>query len=435
MTAPLNHGRVLRIAFPIILANATVPLLGLVDTAVVGQMGQAAPIGAVGLGAIVLTTAYWIFGFLRMGTSGLVAQAVGAGDVAERGAILLRALAVAAAFGVALVAAQGLVIAAAHAAATASAEVDGLMQQYLAIRIWGTPATIALYAVAGWLIGQERTRGLLVLQLWQNGLNLGLDVWFVLGLGWGVAGVASATLIAEWAGLGFGLWLCRDAFGAGLRPALARVRDRAAVWRMFTVNRDILLRSALLILCFPVFMFLGARYGDTTLAANQVLVQFLSLVAYALDGFAFAAEALVGQSVGRRAVAEVRRAARLALHWGWIGAGALAALFWLGGPAIIDLMTTAPDVRAAARDYLPWLVAAPLIGAAAWMYDGIFIGATLTGLMLRAMVAAVAAYAVAVVLLPPMFGNHGLWALLMVLNGARSLLMWRASPAVVRAAG
>jgi MATE family multidrug resistance protein len=304
------------------------------------------------------------------------------------------------------------------------------MRQYIAIRIWGAPATIALYAIAGWLIGQERTRGLLVLQLWQNGLNLVLDLWFVLGLGWGVAGVAGATLIAEWAGLGFGLWLCRAAFGAALRPALARVRDRAALWRMFTVNRDILLRSALLILCFPVFMFMGARFGDGTLAANQVLIQFLSLIAYALDGFAFAAEALVGQAVGRRAPDEVRRAAQLALHWGWIGAVALAAVFLLAGPAIIDLMTTAPEVRAEARLYLPWLVAAPLIGAAAWMYDGIFIGATLTGLMLRAMVVAVAAYAAAVLLLPPLFGNHGLWAALMVLNGARSLLMWRLSGAV-----
>lgn len=430
MTADLTHARVLRIAFPIILANATVPLLGLVDTAVVGQMGQAAPIGAVGLGAIVLTTAYWFFGFLRMGTSGLAAQAAGAGDTAERTAILLRALAVAAVSGLILVGGQALVIGAARMAAPASPEVEALMRQYLAIRVWGAPATIALYAIAGWLIGQERTKGLLVLQLAQNGLNLVLDLWFVLGLGWGVAGVAVATLIAEWAGLVFGLWLCRDAFGAALRPALERVRDGAALWRMFTVNRDILLRSALLVLCFPVFMFLGARYGDTTLAANQVLIQFLSLIAYLLDGFAFAAEALVGQAVGRRSVPDVRRSARLALHWGWIGAAGLGLVFLLAGPAIIDAMTTAPEVREAARVYLPWLVAAPLIGAAAWMYDGIFIGATLTGLMLRAMILSVAAYAVAVLLLPPLLGNHGLWAALMVLNASRSLLMWQSSGAV-----
>jgi multidrug resistance protein, MATE family len=304
------------------------------------------------------------------------------------------------------------------------------MRQYLAIRIWGAPATIALYAIAGWLIGQERTRALLALQLMQNGVNLGLDLWFVLGLGWGVAGVAAATLVAEWAGLAFGLWLCREALGPALTPALARLRDRTAVWRMFTVNRDILLRSALLVACFPVFMFVGARHGDTTLAANQVLIQFLSLIAYLLDGFAFAAEALVGQAVGRRSGAEVRRAMQLALHWGWVGAVALAVVFLLAGPAIIDLMTTSAEVRAEARLYLPWLVAAPLIGAAAWMYDGIFIGATLTGLMLRAMVVAVAAYAAAVALLPPLFGNHGLWAALTVLNGARSLLMWRLAQAV-----
>lgn len=430
MTDALTHARVLRIAFPIVLANATIPLLGLVDTAVVGQLGQAAPIGAVGLGAVALATVYWIFGFLRMGTSGLVAQAVGAGDAAEQGAILLRALLVAGAAGLVLIAGQALLMAAASATAPASAEVEGLMQHYLAIRIWGAPATIALYAITGWLVGQERTRGVLVLQVVQNGLNVGLDLWFVLGLGWGVPGVALSTLIAEYVGLALGLWLCRDAFGPALPAALRRLGDRAALWVMFAVNRDIMVRSVLLQLCFTTFLFFGAGQGDVTLAANQVLLQFLQVTAYALDGFAFAAEALVGQAVGAAAAGRAVRAARLTMQWGFLGAALLAVVFALTGPAIIDAMTTAPGVREAARTYLPWLVAAPLIGVAAWMYDGIFIGATLTGLMLRTMALAVPAYVLALLVLEPVFGNHGLWAALMVLNAVRGLTLWWVSGAV-----
>lgn len=428
MTA-LTHRRLLKIAAPIVLSNATVPLLGAVDTGVVGQMGQAAPIGAVGLGAIVLATVYWIFGFLRMGTSGLAAQAHGAGDMAERGAILLRALGIGLVAGLVFIAGQGVIAWAAFRIAPASAEVEALARQYLAIRIWGAPATIGAYALTGWLIALERTRAVLALQLWINGVNIGLDLWFVLGLGWGVPGVAGATLIAEWSGLMLGLWLCRDGVLPWLRPALARIWNRTALAVMLAVNRDIMIRSVLLQLSFTTFVFLGARFGDGTLAANQVLMQFLSITAYALDGFAFAAESLVGQAVGARAAGMVRQASRMAMQWGLAGGVAMAAAFALFGPAIIDLMTTAPDVRAEARVYLPWLVAAPLIGVAAWIYDGIFIGATLTREMRRAMAFSVAVYAVALAVLVPAFHNHGLWAALMVLNATRGLAMARAFPA------
>lgn len=427
MTA-ITHSRLLKIAAPIVLSNATVPLLGAVDTGVVGQLGQAAPIGAVGVGSVILISLYWIFGFLRMGTSGLAAQAHGAGDMAERGAILLRALLIGAVAGLVFIAGQGLLFQAAFVIAPAGEEVETLAQQYLAIRIWGAPATIAAYAVTGWLIAVERTRAVLLLQLWINGVNVILDLWFVLGLGWGVGGVAAATLIAEWTGLFLGLWLCRDGLIPVWRAALARLPDRAALRVMLAVNRDIMIRSVLLQLSFTTFVFLGARQGDVTLAANQVLLQFLSITAYALDGFAFAAETLVGQAVGARARDDLRRAGRLAMQWGFAGAALLAAAFALAGPAIIDLMTTAPDVRAEARAFLPWLVAAPLIGVASWIYDGIFIGATLTTLMRRTMMLSVAIYAVALAILPPAFGNHGLWAALMVLNAARGISMARVAP-------
>jgi MATE family multidrug resistance protein len=427
MTA-ITHSRLLKIAAPIVLSNATVPLLGAVDTGVVGQLGQAAPIGAVGVGSVILISLYWIFGFLRMGTSGLAAQAHGAGDLAERGAILLRALLIGAVAGVVFIAGQGLLFQAAFAIAPAGDEVETLAQHYLAIRIWGAPATIAAYAVTGWLIAVERTRAVLLLQLWINGVNVILDLWFVLGLGWGVGGVAAATLIAEWTGLALGLWLCRDGLIPVWRAALARLPDRAALRVMLAVNRDIMIRSVLLQLSFTTFVFLGARQGDVTLAANQVLLQFLSITAYALDGFAFAAETLVGQAVGARARDDLRRAGRLAMQWGFAGAALMAAAFALAGPAIIDLMTTAPDVRAEARAFLPWLVAAPLIGVASWIYDGIFIGATLTAQMRRTMMLSVAIYAAALAVLVPTVGNHGLWAALMVLNIARGISMARVAP-------
>ena len=428
----ITHARVARIAVPVVLSNATVPLLGAVDTAVIGQLGQAAPLGAVGMGAVVLATLYWAFGFLRMSTSGLAAQAEGARNAAERSAVLLRGLVVALLAGAALILLQAPLFAAAFAIAPASAELEGLAKTYLAIRIWGAPATIALYALTGWLIGVERTKGVLILQLWQNGLNIVLALWVVLHMGWGIEGVAAATLIAEMTGLLLALWLARDALApAVLRAGMARLSDRAALSRMFTASRDIMGRTILLQLSFTSFVFLGARFGDVTLAANQVLMQFLEITAYALDGFAIAAETLVGQAIGARAMADVRRAGRIAMQWGFGGAAVLALTYAAVGGAIIDLMTTAPDVRLGARHFLPWLSLAPLIGVASWIFDGIFIGALQTRAMLRTMALSVAVYAAALAVLIPLLGNHGLWAALMVLNATRGLTMWRAYPRVI----
>jgi multidrug resistance protein, MATE family len=419
----ITNRRVLQIALPIVLSNATIPILGAVDTGVVGQMGMAAPIGAVGVGAIILASVYWIFAFLRMGTSGLVAQAHGAGDAPETGAILMRALMIGAAAGLAFIALQGPLVAGAFRIAPASDEVEGLARSYLAIRIWGAPATIALYAVTGWLIALERTRAVLVLQLWMNGLNIGLDLWFVLGLGWGVQGVAVATLIAEWTGLALGLWLCRPAFRGDQWRDWVRVFDPVRIRRMMAVNTDIMIRSVLLQASFTSFVFIGAGFGDVTLAANQVLLQFIEITAYALDGFAFAAEALVGQAVGAKSVASVRRGSVLTSAWGVGTAVALAAAFWLGGPALIDLMAKDPAVQVAARDYLPWVVALPLLSIGAYMFDGIFIGATATREMRNAMFLSAAIYVAAAVLLVPTLSNTGLWIALAILNIVRGLSM------------
>lgn len=428
----ITHRRVLAIALPIVLSNATIPLLGMVDTGVVGQLGRAEPIGAVGIGAVILTTLYWVFGFLRMGTSGLVAQSHGAGDAGESGAHLVRALGIGLVAGLVLIAAQAPLVAGAFRLAPASAEVETLARQYLAIRVWGAPFTIGMYALTGWMIAVERTRAILGVQMLINVINITLDLVFVLGLGWGVQGVAAATLIAESCGFALAAWLARDAIRAGLAHGGLWAGD--VLRRMVAVNGDIMIRSVLLQASFTTFVFLGAGQGDVTLAANQVLMQFLEITAYALDGFAFAAESLVGQAVGARRPDRVRRAAVLTSQWGVGGALAMGLVFAAGGGAIIDLLTTSPEVRAAARDSLPWLILAPAIGIASWMFDGIFIGATRTREMRIAMIQSVAVYVVALLVLPPLMGNHGLWAALMILNATRGLAMARLYPRVERAA-
>lgn len=420
---PVTHRRILRNALPIVLANATVPILGAVDTGVVGQLGEAAPIGAVGIGAIILSALYWVFGFLRMGTTGLTSQAHGAGQSGEVAALLVRALMIGIAGGVLVILTQTLLFRASFYVSPASPEVEGLARDYLSVRVWSAPAAIGLYGLTGWLIALERARAVLIIQVWMNGLNILLDLWFVLGLGWGVEGVAFATFLAEWSGFALAFWLCRDAFQSPAWRDWARVFDRARLIEVAAVNRDILLRSLMLQAIFVSFLFLSADFGDVALAANQVLLQFLHITAYALDGFAFAVEALVGQALGARDRAGLRRAALLSSGWGLFYVVVLSMAFALAGGMIIDLMTTAPDVRAAARDYLPYMVAAPLLGVASWMLDGIFIGATQSRDMRNMMVLSLIVYVVAVWALVPLWGNHGLWLALLISFVARGVTL------------
>lgn len=430
----LTHARVLKIAIPIVISNATVPILGAVDTGVVGQLGLAAPIGAVGIGAIILTGVYWMFGFLRMGTTGLAAQAAGQGDDAEVAALLTRVLMIGLAAGGLMILGQGGIIALGFALSPASAEVEGLAREYITIRVWSAPAAVALYGITGWLIAQERTRAVLVLQLWMNLTNISLDLWFVLGLGWGVSGVAFATVLAEWSGLAMGLWLCRAAFGVPAWRDWTRVFDRLRLINMLRVNSDILVRSFLLQGIFMSFLFLGADFGDVTLAANQVLIQFLHITAYALDGFAFAAEALVGRAMGARNPALLRRSALMTSFWGLVVCIAMSLGFALAGPGLIDLMADVPPVQDAARAYLPWMIAAPLVGLGAWMLDGIFIGATRTADMRNMMILSTLVYVGAALLLVPAYGNHGLWAALLVSFVARGATLGWKYPGLERAA-
>jgi MATE family multidrug resistance protein len=432
---PVTHARVLKIALPIVISNATVPILGAVDTGVVGQMGLAAPIGAVGIGAVILTGIYWIFGFLRMGTTGLTSQAHGAGETGEVAALLTRALMIGFAGGVGLIALQVPIFWAAFRLAPASAEVEGLARDYLAIRVWSAPAMIAIFGLTGWLIAQERTGAVLAIQVLMNGVNIGLDLWFVLGLDWGVTGVARATVIAEWGGLALGFWFCRDAFAVPAWRDWPRVFDPVRLRVMLAVNTDILLRSLMLQVIFISFLFLGADFGDVTLAANQVLLQFLQITAHALDGFAFAAEALVGQAYGARTASSLRRGAVMTSIWGLVVCGLLAIGFAGFGGTIIDIMAKAPEVQLEARTYLGYMVAAPVLGLAAWMLDGVFIGATRSRDMRNMMAVSLAVYVVAALALVPSLGNHGLWLALLISFIARGVTLGLRYPALERDAG
>ena len=421
--APLAHRRVLKIALPIVLSNATVPILGAVDVGVVGQLGEAAPIGAVAMGAIILTTIYWIFGFLRMGTVGLVGQAAGADDEDEVSAWLTRALLVAGIAGVGLIMMQVPLFWAAFRLSPASGEVEGLARGYLAIRIWTAPAAIAVYALTGWLIAMERTGAVFWIQLGMNGVNIAFNFLFVLGFGWGVNGVAIATVIAEALGAGLGLWFCRAAFARPAWREWGRVLERSKLVRMALLNTDILLRSAMLMIIFSSFVFLGARFGDVTLAANEVLIQFMYITAYAMDGFAFAAETLIARAYGRGGRMRVRRAALMTGMWGMVVCLSAAIGFALAGPWLIDVMAKDVDVQIVARQYLWWMIAAPIVGCAAWMFDGIFIGAARGRDMRNMMALSFAIYWIAIFVLLPIMGNHGLWAALLISFTARGVTL------------
>ncbi|MEL6573673.1 MAG: MATE family efflux transporter [Pseudomonadota bacterium] len=430
----LTHRRVLQIAVPIVISNATEPILGAVDTGVVGQLGEAAPIGAVGIGAIILTSLYWVFGFLRMGTAGLAAQAEGAKEIEEVAAILSRSLLVGFAAGGLIILFQVPLLWGAFQLSPASDEVESLARDYVAIRVWSAPATIAIYGITGWLIALERSKSVLVVQVAMNGLNILLDIVFVLGLDMGVAGVAWATFIAEWCGLAIGLWLCRDVFAGTGWNDRARVFAAAQLRRMAGVSSDILIRSVLLQAIFVSFLFWGADFGDVQLAANQVLLQFLSITAFALDGFAFAAEALVGQALGAKRRGALRRAAVLTSAWGLGTCIVFAIVFAVWGPWAIDLMAKDPAVQESGRTFLPYMVAAPIVGVAAWMLDGIFIGATRTADMRNMMLVSTLIYLVCVLPLMAAFGNHGLWIGMLISFVARGITLGLRYPALERQA-
>jgi MATE family multidrug resistance protein len=431
----LTHRAVLSIAIPVMLSNLSTPLTGVVDTAVVGRLPGPAAIGAVAAGSLIFTALFWAFGFLRMGTSGLTAQALGAQDFNELRATLGRALLVALATGIALILLQWPIRAIAFALLGAGPDVEQLARKYFDVRIWAAPATLANYAILGWLIGLARTDLGLIVQLFLNVTNMALALLFVLGLNGDVRGVALATVLAEYSAAGLGCLIAvRHLRGLGGTWSLAELLARARLRRVIAVNLDIMIRSLALIAVFVWFTANGARQGDMILAANAVLMHLVAICAFFLDGLAFAAESLVGQAVGAAHRAGLTLAARITTAWAAAVACGLSLLLAACGGLFIDTLTVDPAVRHTASFYLPWAAGVPLLGVWAFQLDGIFIGATRSADMRNAMLLSFAIFLAGWWVLRPL-GNHGLWAALYVSYLARlGTLLWY-YPRLVQAVG
>lgn len=411
---PLTHRTILAIALPVMLSNMSTPLIGVVDTAVVGQISDPAYIGAVALGSLVFTFLFWAFGFLRMGTTGLTAQALGSLDIDELVAGLSRALIIAVSTGAGLILLQWPIGQVAFLLLDGSPQVEQLAHDYFDIRIWAAPATLINFALLGWFIGLGRTDIGLVLQLVLNLTNMTLDALFVIGFGWNVNGVAFGTLLAEVLSAVVGLTIAAHHLrGLGGTWRMERLFIPEQLQRTISVNRDIMIRSLALVFVFAFFISQGARQGNVILAANAVLMHFISVGAYFLDGLAFAAEALVGRAVGASHRASLKTAARMTTLWSVGFAAGISLVLTLFGTVFIDAMTVDVASRATARIYLPWASMAPLLGVWAFQLDGIFIGATRTIDMRNAMLTSLAIFLVAWWLLTP-YDNHGLWAALYI---------------------
>ncbi len=415
--------RLWALAWPLMLTNLTVPLLGLVDTAVLGHLDSPEYLGAVAVGANLFSILYWTFGFMRMGTTGLAAQAWGKRDEFGQVALLVRSLVLAVGIGLLLILFHQPLIQLGLTLMNPSERVTELAAGYAAIRIWSAPAVLCQYTLVGWLIGTQFARAPMIMLIVANSLNIVLDVLFVTVFGWNSKGVAIATVIAEYsaAAIGFRLVLLRLPADQGFSRALmGQLSDYA---RILQVNRYIMVRTIALLLVLAFFTAQGARQGDTILAANAVLITFLLVISNGLDGFANAAEALIGEAVGKGSRRRFRLVFRTALRWSLYGSLIFTVAFVLGGRHLISLLTGIDEVRTTAWQYLPWLWALPLTAVWGFLLDGVFIGATRTRDMQNTMLFSALVVFLPVWWLTTGWGNHGLWFSLICLMVARALTM------------
>lgn len=409
---PLTRRAVFAQAWPIMLGQASVPLVGLVDTIVIGRTGDAAALAGVALGATVISLVFWTFGFLRMGMTGLTAQAEGAGDRVEVDALLVRGLAIGGAIGAVLLLLLWPLRELAFALLAGGAATTAEASAYVTMRFFGAPAALAVFAVTGWLFGIGRTRAALALQLVMNAANVVFNVVLVFVFGMGAAGVGLGTALAEWVALAAGLVLVTRIARANplalARAAGTGLWQREKLRHLFAVNRDLMIRTVALLLMFAWFANAGARLGAVALAAQHVLMQFVNVAAFVLDAFAFTAEARVGQAIGARSLERLRRAVRLTSEFALAAGALMAALFWLGGSQAIALITTDPAIRLQAERFLPFAALVPLVGLPSWMLDGVFIGATQGRALRNAAIVATGFYFAVDLALRP-YGALGVW--------------------------
>ncbi|XKH02567.1 MATE family efflux transporter [Marinobacter nauticus] len=411
------------------LTNLTVPLLGLVDTAVLGHLDSPEYLGAVAVGANLFSILYWTFGFMRMGTTGLAAQAWGQRDPFAQVALLLRSLVLAVGIGLLLILFHKPLIALGLELMNPSPAVAELAAEYAGIRIWSAPAVLCQYTLVGWLIGTQFPRGPMVMLIIANGINIVLDVLFVTVLGWNSRGVAMATVMAEYGATAIGLAIVLGRMPEGQRLTRELFGQLADYLKILRVNRYIMVRTIALLLVLAFFTAQGARQGDTILAANAVLITFLLVISNALDGFANAAEALIGEAVGKGSRRRFRAVFASALRWSLWGALILTIGFVLGGRWLISLLTGIEEVRTTAWHYLPWLWLLPFAAVWGFLLDGVFIGATRTREMQNTMLFSALIVFLPVWWLSTAWGNHGLWLALISLMLARAASMgwlaWR----------
>jgi MATE family multidrug resistance protein len=413
-------------------ANLTTPLIGIVSTIAIGRLGDATLLGGVAIASVIFDCLFWLFAFLRMSTVAFTAQALGAGEMQEIPALLVRGLVIAALVGAGFIVLQVPLAAVLLGAIGGSEGVTRAARVYFAIRIWSAPLALANYVVLGWLIGQARAGLALTVQIAINIVNMAATVALVLWLDTGIAGAAIAAVVAEAVGLVLGVLIARRLAHQPLSVPRAALLDRVKLVRMLAVNRDIMIRTAALITAFLFFTAQGARSGDVILAANAVLNNFLLVSAFFLDGLANAAEQLCGRAYGGRDRTAFSGAVRLVILWGFGFALAVAATFALFGSALIQAMTASAEVRQNALAYLWFVVASPLLAVFAFAYDGIFIGATWARDMRNLMVLSLLIFLGTWFALRA-FGNAGLWTALLVHYAARGGLQALRYPANLRA--
>lgn len=429
----VTNRMVVALALPMTLAYLTTPLLGLVDTAVVGRLGDAALIGGLAVGAIIIDVMFTTFNFLRSGTTGLTAQAFGAEDEKEKQATLFRALMIAVAAGLAMVAAIPLILAMGLYFIAPGEAVAEATSDYFAIRMLGAPVALANYAILGWLIGLGRSGLGLIIQILLNGTNMALSVVLGLWMGYGLEGVAFATIIGESVACLAGLVICRRLLDPAVRPSRQRVFDRTALWRFANLNTDIMVRSFVLLSAFAYFTSQSANFGDNTLAANAVLMNFFFIAGYFLDGLATAAEQIVGRAIGANYRPAFRQGIRLTIFWNTLMAITLTVLLWFFGDHLINAITTLEPVRVEAYDYLAFAALTAVTGVLAFQMDGVFIGATWSREMSLMMLLSLAVYLLAWQFLQPM-GNAGLWIALHIFLGIRGIALLALLPRKTRQA-
>jgi MATE family multidrug resistance protein len=422
----VTHRGVLAIALPMTLAYLSTPLVGLVNTAVIGRLGDAALIGGIAVGAIIFDIVFTTFNFLRSGTTGFTAQAHGARDRVELQATFWRAMILALLAGVLVLLVHRPLLASSLALIGGSDAVKEATSTYYGIRVLATPFALGNYVLLGWLIGFGRAGWTLFLQTVLNGLNIALSILLVIHWGYGVHGVGWAAFTSEAVTFAIGMVLALRLMDRDARPGLDRIREWEPFRRMIAVNGDIMIRSFALLFAFAFFTAQSARGGDIVLAANQVLLTIFFVGAYFLDGLATAAEQFAGRAVGARYRPAFERSLNLTLAWGLFISLAASAIFWFWGPAIIAGMTTNEEVRAVAALYLAYAALTPLVGMLAFQMDGVFIGATWSSDMRNMMLLSLAVYLAVWWALSPLFGNDGLWIALLVFLGIRGMtLYWR----------